>query len=59
MATSRLPQARLALYALITLSSLGLLILTAVLMEYLLKYTAGYNRPVPAVRLPQPRLGAR
>ncbi|KAL8284289.1 hypothetical protein RQP46_005038 [Phenoliferia psychrophenolica] len=49
MATTRLPQARLVLYGLLSLSALALLILTSVLLEYLLANTAGYNKPVPAL----------
>lgn len=50
MATTQLPTIRFSLYSLLFVSSLSLLVLSGVLLNYLIVETkGGYNRPVPAV----------
>ncbi|GAA5875629.1 hypothetical protein JCM8547_000893 [Rhodosporidiobolus lusitaniae] len=47
--TTHLPQARLALYSLLTVSSLLLLCMSAAVLAYQLAKTEGYNKPVPSL----------
>ncbi|GAA5915172.1 hypothetical protein JCM8208_002158 [Rhodotorula glutinis] len=47
--TSYVPTLRQVLYALIATSSVVLAILSATLLAYQLRWTIGYNKPVPAL----------
>ncbi|BGP38205.1 hypothetical protein JCM10450v2_002140 [Rhodotorula kratochvilovae] len=47
--TRHMPTLRQALYALVAVSSVILAILSATLLAYQLRWTIGYNKPVPAL----------